>query len=111
MTNGRVAVATRSVKGYLKANASIAIRIAGFECTLTDRSVFLPCAVVKQRLETVGSVVVGSTVVKQRKRAGRRILRPGGIERESIKTGSRVVVRCVVAKERTLAGGGILFAR
>src|SRR5437660_3687786 len=111
MTNGRVAAATGSVKGYLKANASIAVRIAGFECTLANRSVFLPCSVVKQRLVTVGSVVVGSTVVKQRKRAGRRILRPDGIEKESINTGSRVVVRRVVANECIHAGGGILFAR
>src|SRR5438067_4758538 len=100
MTNGRIAGATRIVKGYLKAKASVAVRIGGFECTLADRSVFLPRGVIKQRLVTVGSVVVGGTVARQRKRAGRRILRPGGIDKESFKTGSRVVVRRLVAKER-----------
>ena len=91
MTNGRIAGATR-VKGYLKANASVAVRIGGFECTLADRSIFLARGVIKQRLKAIGSVVVSGAVVNQRKRTGRSVLRAGRIAEERLKTGSRVVV-------------------
>src|SRR5438046_4994937 len=98
MTNGRIAGATRSVKGYLKANASVAVRIGGFECTLADRSNFLARAVIKQRLKAIRSVVVSGTVATQRKRTGRSVLRAGRIEDERPKTGSRVVVgRSIIA--------------
>src|SRR5437763_14313295 len=92
MTNGRMAGATRIVRGYVKAKAGVAVRIGGFECTLAGRSIFLARGVIKQRLKAIGSVVVSGTVVNQRKRTGRGVLRAGRIAEERPKTGSRVVV-------------------
>src|SRR5204862_500043 len=69
MTNGRIAGATRSVKGYLKANASVAVRIGGFECTLADRSILIARGVVKERVKTDCCVVHPGGDVKQSLRA------------------------------------------